>query len=163
MTKICIHTGDMERNSIMLHQDDERKIQEKTFWMDHTSNAHSLRAVALQGQDLCSNHIRPDCNVKHFSVYLSEWQESKRQGCCMFIYLSISKQVIVCFSKNEKSFISGKTERKKYILVCYYPLTRKMHQSAWLRIIGCSNLSSKILDWYVWEHIGMTQTAPPNR
>lgn len=134
-TKICTHTYTHCRYGLQFNhasfRDDEkrRKIQEKTFWMDHTSYAHSLRTAALQGHEMCSSHIRPDCNVKHFSVYLSEWKDNKRQHCWTFIHLSISKKVVVCFTKTYKSFTLFPVKEIFLKEKCFYPLTRKTLQS----------------------------------
>lgn len=128
-------------NIITLHE----IKKEQPFWMDHTSYFHRLRTAALRGHKMSSGNTRPDCNLKHFAVHLSEWQRNKRNHCCVFIYL----YVLLAFTdKNLLLNFLGKKDfplRQRYI-ICFYPLTRKTHQSflAWLHIVGNSNLDNKL-------------------
>lgn len=64
-----------DSNIITLHfhmMKKRKKIQEKTFWMDHTSYFHCLRTAALRGHEMSGGNARLDCNLKHFAVHLSE-------------------------------------------------------------------------------------------
>ncbi len=65
----------------------ESRFRKKTFWIDHTSYFHRLRTASLRGHEMSCGNTRPDCNLKHFAVHLSEWKRNKGNHFWVFIYL----------------------------------------------------------------------------
>lgn len=145
----------------MMEKKKRRKIQEKPFWMDHTSYFQCLRTAALRGHEMSGGNTRPDCNLKRFAVYLSEWQHNKRNiyDVCLFIYLH---KCIYCLFLQTKIFylisLGGSIFSQIDFPLCSYLLTRKMQQSfsAWLHIVGNPKLGLICLLKY-W-HVTKTES-----
>lgn len=75
--------------------------------------------------------------------------QQKEPLLCVYLFIYISVYVWLAFTgKNLLLNFLGKKDfplRQRYI-ICFYPLTRKTHQSflAWLHIVGNSNLDNKL-------------------